>query len=110
MVGGSFEYTGAPYFSAMSSLRAGVDMAHIFCEDSAAAPIKTYSPELIVHPVLMSSRKLDKDAEETAKYLASQVAEWLRSLHCVVIGPGLGRDPLILKTAACIIEQVVKLV
>ncbi|EME26773.1 carbohydrate kinase family isoform 2 [Galdieria sulphuraria] len=108
VVGGSFEYTGAPYFSAMSSLRAGVDMAHIFCEDSAAAPIKTYSPELIVHPILTASCKMDKTVEETSKYLARQVAEWLTSLHCVVVGPGLGRNPLILETVAYVIEEVTK--
>ncbi|GJD07045.1 ATP-dependent (S)-NAD(P)H-hydrate dehydratase [Galdieria sulphuraria] len=102
------KHKGAPYFSAMSSLRAGVDMAHIFCEDSAAAPIKTYSPELIVHPILTASCKMDKTVEETSKYLARQVAEWLTSLHCVVVGPGLGRNPLILETVAYVIEEVTK--
>ncbi|GJQ15795.1 hypothetical protein GpartN1_g7586.t1 [Galdieria partita] len=108
VIGGSFEYTGAPYFSAISSLRAGVDMAHVFCEDSAAIPIKTYSPELIVHPILTTFPKLDKTVEETAEYIASRVTEWLSSLHCVVIGPGLGRNTLILETVAHIIEEVTK--
>jgi len=108
VVGGSFEYTGAPYFSAMSSLRAGVDMAHIFCEDSAATAIKTYSPELIVHPILKARCEPGQSIEETSRHLANQVAEWLSSLHSVVIGPGLGRNPLILETVACIIEEVTK--
>ena len=41
---GSFEFTGAPYYTALSALKIGADMAHIFCSKSAANPIKTYSP------------------------------------------------------------------
>lgn len=44
VIGGSFEFTGAPYFTAMSALKTGADMAHIFCAKSAAVPIKSYSP------------------------------------------------------------------
>lgn len=35
----------------MASLKMGADLAHIFCAKDAAIPIKSYSPELIVHPV-----------------------------------------------------------
>lgn len=63
VVGGSFEYTGAPYYAAISALKVvsmcnlscntqGVDISHVFCTEGAATPIKSYSPELIVHPVL----------------------------------------------------------
>ena len=31
VVGGSLEYTGAPYFAAMAALRTGADIAHVFC-------------------------------------------------------------------------------
>ena len=50
IIGGSVEYTGAPYYAGTSSLRAGADLSHIFCIEEAAIPIKSYSPELIVHP------------------------------------------------------------
>jgi NAD(P)H-hydrate repair Nnr-like enzyme with NAD(P)H-hydrate dehydratase domain len=30
----------------------GADLVHVFCEKEAGTVIKTYSPELIVHPVL----------------------------------------------------------
>lgn len=56
VVGGCFEYTGAPFYAAMSALKAGVDLSHVFCTEDAAVPIKAYSPELIVHPVLRTSR------------------------------------------------------
>ena len=45
-------YLGAPYFAAISALKVGADLVHVFCEKEAGTVIKTYSPELIVHPVL----------------------------------------------------------
>jgi len=36
----------------MASLRGGGDLAHIICSTDAGIPIKSYSPELIVHPLL----------------------------------------------------------
>ena len=50
--GGCVLYTGAPYFAAISALKAGADLVHVFCEKAAGSVIKSYSPELIVHPVL----------------------------------------------------------
>ena len=44
VIGGSFEYTGAPFYVAMSALKMGADLAHVFCSKSAALPIKSYSP------------------------------------------------------------------
>ncbi len=58
VIGGSFEYTGAPYYSAMSVLKGGGDMAHIFCTKSAGIPIKSYSPEVVVHPKLLDKENL----------------------------------------------------
>ena len=52
VIGGSFEYTGAPFYAAQSALYAGADISHIFCPQEAAIPIKCYSPEIIVHPTL----------------------------------------------------------
>jgi len=85
VIGGSREYTGAPYFAAMSTLRLGADLAHVFCCESAGTAIKGYSPDLIVHPILD-----DEDA-------LNQVCTWLPRLHAVVVGPGLGRDSKIMK-------------
>lgn len=58
VVGGSAEYTGAPYFAAFSALRTGCDLAHVFCLPQAAPVIKAYSPDLIVHPLLGYSDKV----------------------------------------------------
>ncbi|XP_060089676.1 ATP-dependent (S)-NAD(P)H-hydrate dehydratase isoform X1 [Heteronotia binoei] len=93
IVGGCQEYTGAPYFAAISALKVGADLSHVFCTKDAATVIKSYSPELIVHPVLDSP-----DA-------VHEVEKWLPRLHSVVIGPGLGRDDILLENAKGIIEK-----
>jgi ATP-dependent NAD(P)H-hydrate dehydratase len=54
VVGGSFEFTGAPFYSAISALRVGGDLSHIFCSKFSSPAIKSYSPEIIVHPVFVS--------------------------------------------------------
>ncbi|XP_069129166.1 ATP-dependent (S)-NAD(P)H-hydrate dehydratase-like [Argopecten irradians] len=112
VVGGCPEYTGAPYFAAISSLKiggdlshvfctrdklhfdfVGGDLSHVFCTRDAASVIKSYSPELIVHPIL------DSDS------FKSQMEEWLPRLHAIVIGPGLGRSQTCIKNATSIIEM-----
>ncbi|CAG8546818.1 14648_t:CDS:2 [Ambispora leptoticha] len=40
VIGGSEEYTGAPYFSAMSALKIGADLSSVVCVPGAAVPIK----------------------------------------------------------------------
>ncbi|XP_073877518.1 ATP-dependent (S)-NAD(P)H-hydrate dehydratase isoform X14 [Macaca fascicularis] len=78
-------YTGAPYFAAISALKVGADLSHVFCASAAAPVIKAYSPELIVHPVLDSPSAVD------------EVEKWLPRLHALVVGPGLGRDDVLLR-------------
>ncbi|KAI4902588.1 hypothetical protein NFI96_033947 [Prochilodus magdalenae] len=93
VVGGCQEYTGAPYFAAISALKVGADLSHVFCTKDAATVIKSYSPELIVHPVLDSPNAVE------------EIEKWLPRLHSLVVGPGLGRDDVILKTAKEVIEK-----
>lgn len=52
IIGGSLEYTGAPFYAGIAALKVGCDLVHIFCPQSAALPIKSYHPDLIVHPLL----------------------------------------------------------
>ncbi|KAK3699951.1 hypothetical protein QZH41_016611 [Actinostola sp. cb2023] len=89
-------YTGAPYFAAISALKTGADLAHVFCPADAATVIKSYSPELIVHPLL------------DRKHAVNEISEWLTKLHCLVVGPGLGRNPAILDNAKALIEKARK--
>jgi ATP-dependent NAD(P)H-hydrate dehydratase len=99
VVGGCTEYTGAPYFAAMSSLRVGADLSHVFCHSDAASVIKSYSGELIVHP-------LDLESPESLEH---SLSEWLPRMSSVVVGPGLGRSEAMLDVAAAVIRRAVEL-
>ena len=78
IIGGSLEYSGAPFYAGIAALKTGcgedilffgiavfllwsffLDLVHIFCQQSAALPIKSYSPELIVHPILDSDNPIE---------------------------------------------------
>ncbi|KAF7356495.1 ATP-dependent (S)-NAD(P)H-hydrate dehydratase [Mycena venus] len=85
VLGGALDYTGAPFFAAISALRFGADLSHVICSPTAAGAIKTYSPDLIVHPILRE----DKSSEQVSPELKSILSR----LHVLVIGPGLGREP-----------------
>ena len=115
VVGGCSEYTGAPYFAAMSALKMGADLAHVFCAEGAGQVIKSYSPELIVHPYLREGVKdvtVTVDGEEVhavtydedAVFEAMEkVTPWLHRMDAIVVGPGLGRDPTMSEIAKRII-------
>ncbi|KAI1252795.1 hypothetical protein MGN70_005000 [Eutypa lata] len=104
VIGGSEDYTGAPYFSAMASAKLGCDMSHVICTPAAAAVIKTYSPNLMVHPLMRqspppsSSASAANDTDPAA--ISSRIIDMLPRLHVLVVGPGLGRDPLMHETLA----------
>jgi ATP-dependent NAD(P)H-hydrate dehydratase len=134
VLGGSAQYTGAPYYAAMASLQAGSDLAYIFTAQEAVTAIKCYSPELMVTPVYSATEfsnvvksnsssaaggrgpaDLDTtsssgDTEQAQAQLlvdnmVQQVTESMSRLHCLVIGPGLGRCPLVMKAVAKIITK-----
>lgn len=48
VIGGSKDYTGAPFYAADGALKFGADLSFVFCSNSASVPIKCYSPELMV--------------------------------------------------------------
>ncbi|EER38971.1 YjeF domain-containing protein [Histoplasma capsulatum H143] len=110
VIGGSADYTGAPYFSAMASARLGCDMSHVICEPSSATVIKSYSPNLMVHPILQSSNTVSSFSNSPlphphARALAEPVLSFLSRLHVLVIGPGLGRDPVTQEIVIEIIKE-----
>ena len=75
----------------MASLRVGGELSHVFTVKEAAMPIKTYSPEIMVHSF----------NDET------QIKEELQPIfsiaNSVVVGPGLGRE----KVSGDIVEAIV---
>ena len=83
--------------------------SHVICTPEAGAVIKTYSPNLMVHPLMRQtpdSGSSDKsnDLETDPERIASNIIEMLPRLHVLVIGPGLGRDPLMQATVARVIR------
>ncbi|KAI9372086.1 Ribokinase-like protein [Aspergillus egyptiacus] len=105
VIGGSLDYTGAPYFSAMASARLGCDLSHVICEASAATVIKSYSPNLMVHPILPSSNSVKDPKSIDAPSLAGPIIAMLPRLHSLVIGPGLGRDSVTLKVVTEVMKE-----
>ncbi|KRX91273.1 ATP-dependent (S)-NAD(P)H-hydrate dehydratase [Trichinella pseudospiralis] len=89
VIGGSYQYTGAPYFAAISALKTvlmcskividGADLSFVICAPEAGQAIKAYSPELIVFPVL------------TQDAFAEVQEEVLSRVDVIIIGPGIGR-------------------
>lgn len=76
VIGGAPEYTGAPYFSSITAMKIGADLSYVFCHPDASVVIKSYSPELIVHPT--------QDFE--------RIESTLGRLDALVFGPGIGRE------------------
>jgi ATP-dependent NAD(P)H-hydrate dehydratase len=105
VVGGSFEYTGAPYYAAISSLKTGADLSWVVCTEPAGTPIKSYCPELIVLPALPDSRH---PGNATVEGALAAFGPLLDRLDALVVGPGLGRDRDTLEAAGLIIAAAAR--
>lgn len=117
VVGGCAEYAGAPFFAAISALRTGCDVAHVFCTESAAPVIRSFSPEIIAHPYVFEASRAETaetgldtppaqktftrdgalDALSARERLrfddgVRKTKRWLKNMDALVIGPGLGRE------------------
>ncbi|PVH13821.1 YjeF family domain-containing protein [Candidozyma duobushaemuli] len=130
--GGCEDYTGAPFFSAHSAALVGADLSHVVCEKQAAPVIKGYSPDLMIHPylydlenadlrqwispeiidklkkkpleeVLNAKDELDKIVES---HVLPKISGLMSRVDMFVVGPGFGRDPLMLKTLIRVIEEI----
>ncbi|KAI5956897.1 hypothetical protein KGF54_000515 [Candida jiufengensis] len=131
IIGGNEDYTGAPFFSGHSAALVGADLSHIICEKQAAPIIKTYSPDLMVHPYLIDLEnpilKIDEEELNRLKNLSIEeilennngvlnkvidelilpkIQGLLTKMDIIVVGPGFGRDPLMLKSLVRILEEI----
>jgi ATP-dependent NAD(P)H-hydrate dehydratase len=133
VVGGSAKYTGAPYYAAMASLKVGADLVTCFTATEATIPIKCYSPELMVMPVYTAtefdevigkhqqkqqqqrcqgqsdvdddnSLYDDNEVQQLVSNMVKEVSQMMDKLHVLVIGPGLGRCPIVLEATSQIIQ------
>ncbi|KAG0370818.1 Ribokinase-like protein [Gamsiella multidivaricata] len=113
IIGGSSDYTGAPYFSGMSALRLGADLCHIMCDEDAATAIKSYSPDLIVHPYIKIRATTSEDNKKKSDQIWAQtfddIGTLLKRVHVLVVGPGLSRDEGMLNSAKRAIEKAKEL-
>jgi ATP-dependent NAD(P)H-hydrate dehydratase len=111
VIGGSPDYSGAPYYAAESALKFGADLSFVFCAKQAAIPIKSYSPELMVTPfydidAFSNTNEMSINAgEKMIQDLVDGVVEFFPRLHSLVIGPGLGRDTHVLRVVAGVIQK-----
>lgn len=112
IIGGCEDYTGAPYFSANAAALMGCDLTHVICEQNAATVIKSYSPNLMVHPYLIDTgtyKRYYKDSEEDVKVENfNKIKGLLQRIHAVIIGPGLGRDEMMFETIRDIIKYILE--
>lgn len=101
IVGGSPDYTGAPYYAGQSALKFGADLSFIFCAKQACNPIKSYSPELMVTSfydqdaveIYENSDKNNSFTNQNKEIwieMSEKIIEYLSRIHSLVIGPGLG--------------------
>ncbi|GBL48124.1 YjeF family domain-containing protein [Candidozyma auris] len=130
--GGCEDYTGAPFFSAHSAALVGADLSHVVCEKQAAPVIKGYSPDLMIHPYLYDLENADlrqwASPEELAKlkkvpldeilnqkddldkiienHVLPKISGLMERVDMFVVGPGFGRDALMLKTLVRVIEEI----
>lgn len=119
VLGGSARYAGAPCYAALAALRSGADLATVFTAEEAATPLKCYSPELMVQPVYRAAefdRRVRERREcprddggggdaDLVQPMVDAVTESLERVHCLVVGPGMGRCPLAMAAAARIVEE-----
>lgn len=73
----------------------GADLSHVICAPSAANAIKSYAPDLIVHPILHDPSSGSLSPEN----IKSELSSLLSRLHVLVIGPGLGREDYMISHA-----------
>ena len=104
VLGGSKDYTGAPYYAGKSAVLVGCDLLYLFTAEEAANPIKSYSPELMVTPVYSAKWPDGRDTGVAA--MVATVERFLPRLTALVIGPGLGRDESVLEAVARILSKV----
>ncbi len=101
VLGGSKDYSGAPAFAAMSSLRSGADISVLACPSSVASSIRSYSPDLIVKTLSdhISGNFINQENVDG-------IIELSKSADSVVVGCGIGRKD---DTAIALDELVCKI-
>jgi len=101
VVGGSLIHTGAPFFAGQSAVCCGIDEVTVLTTQSAALPIKCYSPALKVLGEL-PEEKGHINGEE----FVTRVWPMVRDNHAFCVGPGIGRSHVTFKAVSKLIEKI----
>ncbi|WP_414470299.1 NAD(P)H-hydrate dehydratase [Methanobacterium sp. ACI-7] len=83
VVGGSYDYSGAPALAALSAFKSGVDLVYVACPQSVASTIRSYSMDLIVK-TLSEEFIVSEDAPK--------IIELSKRADAIVIGCGMSRE------------------
>ena len=116
IIGGNELYVGAPYFAGMAALQTGVDLVSIYTAYEATIPIKCFSPDLMVQSIYRTSdlpnlndendMMIDFSNDPIVQNIVNNTVRYIqeRRIHCVVIGPGMGRHPMIMAAMSQIVQ------
>jgi ATP-dependent NAD(P)H-hydrate dehydratase len=125
ILGGSALYTGAPHYAATAALQTGADLVTIFTAHEATIPLKCYSPESMVQSVYRAETfdalrqggswtvdtvptllEQSPAARHAVDAMVETVVSGIGRYHALVVGPGLGRCPLVGYAVGLILQRV----
>ncbi|MCY0849505.1 NAD(P)H-hydrate dehydratase [Sulfuracidifex metallicus] len=81
VIGGSHQFSGAPYFSSIAALKTGVDLVYAVVPESISRVISERSPDLIV---------IETKGNDFSKSNLDDIKEIIKRVDSVVVGPGMG--------------------
>ena len=84
-IGGSEDYTGAPFLAINASiamLRTGVDIATVIAPTKVAFAINSLNPDIITKKI---------DCKYFTEKFTEEVIRFSQAFDCVLIGPGIGQ-------------------
>lgn len=97
VVGGSYDYSGAPTLAGLSAFKSGVDLVYLACPLSVSSTIRSYSPDLIVN-TLHYDYIVEDDVDK--------IVELSKKADSLVIGCGMSRE---VETEAALNEFINKI-
>jgi NAD(P)H-hydrate epimerase len=97
VIGGGWQYSGAPGLAALAALRGGCDLAVVIAPQSVSGAIRSFSPNLIVQEV--------EGFKFTPKHVDA-VVRIAERFDCIVVGPGMGIDEEVFEASRLIIDKL----
>ena len=72
-------------------------MSHVFCTSDASVVIKSYSPELIVHPLLLVLKNINVEQEYFTLYFERNAKEICHLDVSCKLSPSISKPPFLLE-------------